>query len=316
MTAVASALKTHPMPSSSSLRSLIVCRDPGPRVTEVGWELRGRFGMSMSPIFPPTPTFWGIHLASKKGIPVFFNAVAFNPRAGCGWCRLPPFVSHNSHLDWGVLECGWIVISTFHDHGIDEVPGDMKEQLATVDAATVSAHQELTFLCPHRRPNCGEVFDSRSPHIQLHLARLSEPRHRGTQHLLSETALPSHQAPSYPSIAVDRSPQACLTFRTTSRILKKMRRQTMPKALPNRRQGLRTPQTLTDRTAFSGQSRRTIYRLWTSCSMVDFRHPRSSGPVATTSRPSCDPVWTTSSPWESLVALAHFPSATTSPRSI
>lgn len=158
MTTVASALKTHPMPSSSSLRSLIVCRDPGPRVTEVGWELRGRLGMSMSHIFPPTPTFWGIHLASKKGIPVFFNAVAFNPRAGCGWCRLPPFVCHNSHLDWGVLECGWIVISTFHDHGIDEVPGDMKEQLATVDAATVSAHQQLTFLCPHRRPNCGEVL--------------------------------------------------------------------------------------------------------------------------------------------------------------
>lgn len=48
--------------------------------------------------------------------------------------------------------------STFHDHGIDEVPGDMKEQLATVGAATVSAHQQVTFLCPHRRPNCGEVL--------------------------------------------------------------------------------------------------------------------------------------------------------------
>lgn len=34
-----------------------------------------------------------------------------------------------------------MVISTFHDHDIDDVAGDMKEQLATVDAATGSAHQ-------------------------------------------------------------------------------------------------------------------------------------------------------------------------------
>lgn len=34
-----------------------------------------------------------------------------------------------------------MVISTFHDHDIDDIAGDMKEQLTTVDAATCSTHQ-------------------------------------------------------------------------------------------------------------------------------------------------------------------------------